>query len=263
MLGPHHGSRLAAALLASTLFAGLGIAGYLVAHHENQVYGDASLALANCPETETVNCDLVNSSPWSEIAGLPIAALAIPTYLLLLGLLAAAPRAQATLAYAFCIGLACALYSAVLLVISKTLIGYLCLWCMRLYAVNVAIPVLAAIAARRTPWALMASTVRDLRTWPRPLRRTAIAFVALLALTIAGDQALRSHARAVAAEERARIERTTKVVLGSAENGKRFQSRTLANAEEAEAYVNREWQPEKVRARYDWLFTYDVTAVAV
>jgi salicylate hydroxylase len=63
--------------------------------------------------------------------------------------------------------------------------------------------------------------------------------------------------------ERARIERTTKVVVGSAENGKRFQSRTLANAEEAEAYVNREWQPEKVRARYDWLFTYDVTSVPV
>ena len=41
--------------------------------------------------------------------------------------------------------------------------------------------------------------------------------------------------------ERARIERTTKVVLGSAENGKRFQSRSLANATEAEEYVNREW----------------------
>ena len=63
--------------------------------------------------------------------------------------------------------------------------------------------------------------------------------------------------------EQARIERTTKVVLGSAENGRRFQSRTLANAEEAQAYVDREWTPEKVRARYEWLFTYDVTKVAV
>ena len=63
--------------------------------------------------------------------------------------------------------------------------------------------------------------------------------------------------------EQARIERTTKIVIGSAENGKRFQSRTLANAEQAQAYVDREWQPEKVRARYDWLFTYDVTAVEV
>jgi hypothetical protein len=43
------------------LLVGCGIAAYLVAHHENQVYGDATLTLANCPETETVNCDLVNS----------------------------------------------------------------------------------------------------------------------------------------------------------------------------------------------------------
>ena len=63
--------------------------------------------------------------------------------------------------------------------------------------------------------------------------------------------------------QQARMERTTKVVVGSAENGKRFQSRTLGNAAEAEAYVNREWTPEKVRARYGWLFSYDVTAVAV
>jgi len=84
-------------------------------------------------------------------------------------------------------------------------------------------------------------------------------YVLALALQAAGDDVEQGLKR----YERARIERTTKVVLGSAENGKRFQSRTLANAAEAEAYVNREWQPEKVRARYDWLFTYDVTAVVV
>ena len=63
--------------------------------------------------------------------------------------------------------------------------------------------------------------------------------------------------------EQARIERTTKIVLGSAENGKRFQTRILANAEQAQAYVDREWTPEKIRARYDWLYTYDVTTVVV
>jgi salicylate hydroxylase len=63
--------------------------------------------------------------------------------------------------------------------------------------------------------------------------------------------------------QQARIDRTAKVVRGSAENGKRFQSRTLADAAAAEEYVNREWTPEKVRARYQWLFEYDVTAVPV
>ncbi len=207
MVASHPGSRLAAGLLAVTLLAGLGIASYLVAHHENKVYGDATLALANCPESETVNCDLVNSSRWSEIAGVPIAALALPTYLLILGWLAASSRAPETLGYAFCVGLLTVVYSMALFLVSKALIGYLCLWCMRLYAVNLAIPVLAALAARRSPAALVASTFRDLRRWPPPLRRSAVAFVALLALTLAGDQALRSHVRAVAAAERARIER--------------------------------------------------------
>src|SRR5260221_12166089 len=104
MAAPH---RLgwAAALLVLTLLAGLGVASYLVAHHENQVYGDATLTLANCPETETVNCDLVNSSRWSELWGVPIAALALPTYLLLFGWLVASARAPETLAYAFWVGL--------------------------------------------------------------------------------------------------------------------------------------------------------------
>ena len=84
-------------------------------------------------------------------------------------------------------------------------------------------------------------------------------FVLARALEAAAD----NIAQGLKCYEQARIERTTKVVLGSAENGRRFQSRTLANAEEAQAYVDREWTPEKVRARYEWLFTYDVTKVAV
>jgi salicylate hydroxylase len=79
------------------------------------------------------------------------------------------------------------------------------------------------------------------------------------ALEAAGDDIQQGLER----YQQARIERTTKVVLGSAENGKRFQSRTLADAASAEEYVNREWTPEKVRARYQWLYEYDVTTVPV
>jgi salicylate hydroxylase len=79
------------------------------------------------------------------------------------------------------------------------------------------------------------------------------------ALEAAGDDIQQGLER----YQQARIERTTKVVLGSAENGKRFQSRTLADAAAAEEYVTREWTPEKVRARYQWLYEYDVTTVPV
>jgi salicylate hydroxylase len=58
-----------------------------------------------------------------------------------------------------------------------------------------------------------------------------------------------------------RIERTTKIVLKSAENAKRFHNQALANADGAAEYVSREWQPDKIRDRYDWLFAYDALTV--
>ncbi len=63
--------------------------------------------------------------------------------------------------------------------------------------------------------------------------------------------------------EALRLDRTTKIVNGSAETGRRFHNPTLADPAQAIAYVDREWQPEKVRLRYDWLFEYDATKVPV
>jgi salicylate hydroxylase len=63
--------------------------------------------------------------------------------------------------------------------------------------------------------------------------------------------------------EAARHERTTRIVDGSAGNAKRFHNPELAHAEGARAYVSKEWNEARVKERYEWLFTYDVTTVAV
>jgi salicylate hydroxylase len=56
-----------------------------------------------------------------------------------------------------------------------------------------------------------------------------------------------------------RHDRTTRIVQGSADNARRFHNPVLADPQAAVAYVEREWEPSRVRQRYDWLFEHDVT----
>ncbi|MFV3075340.1 FAD-dependent monooxygenase [Niveispirillum fermenti] len=74
--------------------------------------------------------------------------------------------------------------------------------------------------------------------------------------TYAGD-----HARAFQAYQAARIPRTTRVVQAASANAGRFHNPALAEAAGAQAYVDREWDPERVAERYEWLFRHDVTTV--
>src|SRR5579871_973329 len=55
-----------------------------------------------------------------------------------------------------------------------------------------------------------------------------------------------------------RRERTRRVVLGSAASAQLFHNRAMADPAGAHAYVEREWDEQRVRERYEWLFTYDV-----
>lgn len=79
-------------------------------------------------------------------------------------------------------------------------------------------------------------------------------------------RALTAHAdipAALRAYETARVARTARMVRGSAENATRFHNPALAHAEGAASYVDREWAEDKIRARYDWLFTYRADEVPI
>lgn len=56
--------------------------------------------------------------------------------------------------------------------------------------------------------------------------------------------------------------RTDAVIAGSSGNTGRFHNPDLARPETARSYIATQWEPEKVRLRYDWLFEYDATTVA-
>jgi salicylate hydroxylase len=70
-------------------------------------------------------------------------------------------------------------------------------------------------------------------------------------------------ARALQRYEALRMQRTTRVVQGSAANTGRFHNPILADPAKASAYMAREYPPDKGRTVFDWLFVYDAMTAAI
>jgi salicylate hydroxylase len=63
--------------------------------------------------------------------------------------------------------------------------------------------------------------------------------------------------------ENLRWQRTADIVNRSSDNAKRFHNPQLSDSDKAVDYVSAEWEPEKVRRRYDWLFEYDALKITL
>lgn len=140
MLKPHQ--RGALVLLVLLMLFGMGVGGLMTWHHDVQLYAaDAQKGtLIGCEESAAVNCDIVNTSAWSEVLGIPLGTWAIPFYgtvAVLAGLALMGREGASTLISLAGVG---ALgFSGFLYYISTTELGYVCAWCLRLYGVNAAI----------------------------------------------------------------------------------------------------------------------------
>lgn len=138
-------------LLVPLMLFGIFVGGLMTWHHDTQLYGgeEDQGELIGCTESAEVNCDIVNTSEYSELFGVPIATLAIPFYATVLSLallaLRGRPGARGLIVAA---GALATLYSVFLFVVSKTQLHYVCAWCLRLYAVNVGILVLGLLGGR-------------------------------------------------------------------------------------------------------------------
>jgi uncharacterized membrane protein len=116
-------SRAALPLAALLALAGLGVATYLTTAH----YAGQPIVCSGVGQ-----CELVNSSKYAKLAGVPVALLGVVAYASMLGLIivAWARGAQIALLAAWGIALASCAFSAYLTYIELFVIDAICAWCV-------------------------------------------------------------------------------------------------------------------------------------
>jgi len=147
------------ALLLS--LAGLGVSLWLV-----RLHGDAHAGkISFCNISETVNCDKVATSPYSVVAGLPVAVWGALGYtaaaaLSLIGLSSRRGHPGFPAGLLLLFGAAATGAAVRLAYVSEVLIGAWCLFCIAAWTISAALLVTALVACRRA--GLLASVRADL-----------------------------------------------------------------------------------------------------
>jgi protein-disulfide isomerase/uncharacterized membrane protein len=169
-------------LLLPVMLFGILVGLLMTWHHDIQLFGGGTGGqLFGCAESAEVSCDAVNTSAYSEILGIPIATLAIPFYATVLALATLGLRSRrGARALVVAAGAGAVLYAAFLFYISKTQLGFVCAWCIRLYAVNLAILLLGVLGGRvRLPDRQMLVTAGSL-------------FIGILLVSVGGERCYRA-----------------------------------------------------------------------
>ncbi len=103
-----------------------------------------------CAFSETINCDIVNASSYSEFLGVPIAWWGLCYYLVMLLMAGFALRTRkdprGTIAVAWFLSCGGILYSALLAYIAAVVLGVVCIECLSMYAANILLFVFLFVA---------------------------------------------------------------------------------------------------------------------
>jgi protein-disulfide isomerase/uncharacterized membrane protein len=175
-------SRLALAAQAVNLSVGLFIGALLTWHHDRERYGVGDGTLIGCEESSEVSCQVVNTSAWSEVLGIPVGTWSFAAHLAVFALIFPAWRGQATARGMMILaGALATLGSGWFYYVSKVELGFVCAWCLRIYGVNFLILVLALLSGRPA--------------WPdlRAVAGTVTAFLGASLLAVGGERLYRAQ----------------------------------------------------------------------
>lgn len=196
-MAPPPAERMGAKLAAlAALAVGLGLGGYLTYTHVRLLFDNTYVS--DCNFSTTLNCDVVNTSDYSELFGIPIALFAIPTYLVIAFLVGKSFRKrgedeQVPLGLAFASSSLTVLTSFFLAGVSVFVLKTGCPFCMGMYAVNLSAFGLIWFASRQAPVKLLSTALSQLPSRGALVVQAALVVLVSFAGAFAAERGLQQH----------------------------------------------------------------------